>query len=275
VVWFVRQGWAGRDGAWAVKRAEVNVIAASEDRILSWFAADFEPDPRYQSRVPSAAAAMNDVLETKHVAMQQGFWVSRNLERKVLVSVINGRISVQALGSSAFKDPVVARAIHVGLGEVKPNNLKRLGFKTYTLFPLNMVHREMVSLMFGSFLVKEEELCGVVGDVEDLMLKLIGTSNGMKYELNMAPLTKEQASKTARGMPNMELFADDAWVDNPGRDAVRKLTEEGLFVDIDFSQEKVHADGASLFLQNAVAAAGRVSESVVARLIGKSGGESK
>ena len=244
------------------------LIDRSEQQMI-WIALDYPAEPSHTFRVLEAVEVIKKATGADKFAASQGTLLVRQPKERILWYANAGRIGFHALRMGMRGELVqrVSRMVTSALKSLKIDKLKRIGLKTITYAPLQMTHAELVTLMFGTYAAKADELQSVAGDFDDMNLQLYGSRRGLKYILQLNPQSAEQVDIQTRADPYLEFFLDDRWNDSFVRTLLADVARDCLQVDVDLYTNDVSIDGIDYFLAQAGAATDEMTEAAINRLI--------
>jgi len=247
------------------------MLTKHHSRVCTFFAADF--DPRFGPEVSSAASRIyEEHRPPKYRATMPSLFQFAWPETRNLLVVTHSRVAWQTLGLRAWNDSLQEHlsVVTMGLQTMHVSAFKRIGFKIVAYLPLSMSHAEMCKLMFGAFVLPEEDFQQVSKGGRDPLLHMEGESGGLEYLLIVTSLSKAQASKHFFSFPNLDLFLAEMYLDVGLKDFHDRVTESDCFlVDIDLFRTNVGIDCLEGFVKEALGTAEAVTDACVRRLLSK------
>jgi hypothetical protein len=239
------------------------------DRMVVWFAAALEPEPRYVPNLGQAMQAVKDRMPGDW-SVNQGHQILRNVKDQWVFTSVANRLGFQTLGWKFWEreQENILQAASDWLRILGANQVKRIGFKTLTFVPMQMTHPEIVKLTFGSLAVEAEQLESACGELDDISVNFWGKKNGLKYVLSVLPQTAEQASRHIGQLGNLDHFMDTSWGDPQAQSFARHISADALTIDIDFGATEESTDRLTFFVKQAIATGDEIREKIITKVKG-------
>ena len=243
------------------------MLKTHPERVIATFAVDFEPIVEFD-KVGSAAEIVLRRLKTPHWGAATGSYVFRDTAHRRIVVVDFRRVFVQTLGLEIWQQDLAdfASDMRLVLQKLGISRLKRIGFASQVFLSLGMSHREMADLMFGSYLAPVPDLQEVCGKPNDVFVQLHGEQGNMKIQLNLAPMTEEQAATTFLSINNLEAFVEPKLIDSGVKDFKERIATDCFFVHVDLSRADAADSDVPHFLRQSLDAADKITDAAVQKL---------
>lgn len=244
------------------------MLERQPDRIVVYFAVNYEPSPGFVRKLSEAFEAVYDRVRPKNWVFHQHGYIIRDFEERFLLSFDHSRIGFTSLGLKPWKDK---RAEFVGaaklvLQTLQISKLTRIGFKTTAFLDLDMSHAEICDLMFGSFFQDAKRFQTVCGEPNDALLQVHGTRRGMKTTTVINALTAKQSVDHFAAIPHLELMVEHRLFDDRLAQYRKRIGIDGLMVDNDLSQENVEIDVLQDFARDSLEESTLMTETIVNQL---------
>ena len=232
------------------------------------FALDFEAQIGYARRLSEAAEAVQGRLSVKYWSCTRERYFLRDTEKRSSVSLEFNRFGYMGLGLGGWRSGVndYVSLFKLGLERMGVQKLTRMGFKAQAFISVDMTHREICELMFGSFLVEAKDLETICGKPEDVLVQLHGSYKGLKTQTIIAPVNAEQSAQTFMSNPALELLFEPKLYDSGLKDFRDRIARDCLIVDSDLSQSDATPDAIQDFARESLEAAEQIAEATVYRL---------
>lgn len=243
------------------------------NRVLTFFAADFgtQLGPNVAAAAQRAYTSF-DPLHTNFVPLVQYKMVGKDGRR--IFTLTHNRAAWGTLGFDAWtgNQEACISIITEIRNELGVEIYNRLGFKVVAYMNLEMSHDEMCDLMFESFLLSKRDLNGVFGEARDPLIQIEGNYEEFDYVAIVAPMNREQMSKSMMSLPNISDFRAeknarlDSGVMTFHDEVVR---HDSLVFDVDFFQRDVAVSRLRQFARESSSAAQAMSQSCVDRFLSR------
>jgi hypothetical protein len=250
------------------------MLKTNPDHVIVFFVAEYEPQVGFMGRVPEASEAVLEKLKTPHwVVVPSGTTLLRYPERKVLVVIDHRRVVIQTLGLLPWQSglPEHVEIVKIALRKMRVEKVKRLLFKSLSFLPLGMLHAEMVSLMYGSFLASAEDLEGVCGKPDDALVQIHGARMGMSLKLIVAPMTPEHVLQQLHAISGLDNFLEPKLFDSSLKEFKDRICADNLHVDLELSRDNAAPEEILYFVNNSLAEADVITQAVIRKLKGYPG----
>jgi hypothetical protein len=244
------------------------MLKTHADRVISTFAVHFDALMAGEAKIGIAAEVIQSRLKAPHWGLAPGKYVLRDTVNRMIYVIHLRGILVQNLGMDQW---VLNLDEHLniikdGLKKLGVDRIKRIGFNTAAFLPLGMSHPEIVDLMFGSYLMPATDFQELCGKPEDTLIQLHGEHNKMKTQVDVVPMTSEQAVQGLLANPNLEAFVEPKLLDTGVKEFRDRIAFDCLHVAVDLARTDVTDTEISFFGRQALDAADKITEAAVQKL---------
>jgi hypothetical protein len=216
-----------------------SILRKNADRSVLLFAANLEPQIAYVKKVPNAVESVMKHIRFPHWGLTPDHkYVLRETNKSFLYILDHQVFHCQTLGLDPWTEYLESHfeAMSITFNKLEATRIKRLTLAITSQIALEMLHREMCDLLFGSYLVERDTLAPIYGKLNDVLLQLHGNYKDLSTRIIICPQTAEQSRQTFLTATNLDAFVEPKYLDCRIKEHYERVWEDSLNLSIEISK---------------------------------------